>query len=350
MGFQTHVEPGPLAAPLCGARRPGHFRGVCTIVAKLFSLSRADGLTALGEYIFRDMPTSYAQAKAVAEYAQKKLNAKSFGILQPDSAYGDEMAHYFWDAVDAGGSEVRAFEHYPLRTTTFKPFVQRMVGRSPADLEERQQFSQEAEKITREIKDPYRRRKALGQLRNQQAPIVDFDAIFIPDAARTVRLIEVVKRTTKNEQLRTVQLLGTSLWDSPDLVDERSGVARYVQCSIFVDVFFANSERPATKKFVDDFGSAYKRAPGFLEAHAFDAAGILKRTIEERRPQSRDELRAMFAGMGKPFEGASGDTVFGRDREAQKPFFWLWINRGSIVEFDPEGPPPVPPAAPVARR
>jgi pantoate--beta-alanine ligase len=41
-GFQTHVEPGPLAAPLCGDRRPGHFRGVCTIVAKLFALSRAD--------------------------------------------------------------------------------------------------------------------------------------------------------------------------------------------------------------------------------------------------------------------------------------------------------------------
>src|SRR5207253_5709035 len=41
-GFQTHVEPGPLAQPLCGARRPGHFRGVCTVVAKLFALSRAD--------------------------------------------------------------------------------------------------------------------------------------------------------------------------------------------------------------------------------------------------------------------------------------------------------------------
>jgi ABC-type branched-subunit amino acid transport system substrate-binding protein/predicted negative regulator of RcsB-dependent stress response len=333
----------------------------------LLSLSRAEGLTALGEYVFRDMPTSSAQARAVAEYAQKKLNAKSFGILHPDSTYGDEMARYFWDAVDAGGSEVRAFEHYPLRTTTFKPFVQHMVGRSPADLEERQQFSDEAEKIMKEIKDPYRRRKALSQLRNQQAPIVDFDAMFIPDSARTVRLIapaiaaedvittgcdtkelEVVKRTTKNEQLRTVQLLGTSLWDSPDLVDERSGVARYVQCSIFVDVFFANSERPATKKFVDDFNSAYRRSPGFLEAHAFDAATILKRVLDERRPQSRDDLRAALASLSKPFEGAAGDTVFGKDREAQKPFFWLWINRGTIVEFDPEGPPPVPPASPLA--
>jgi len=333
----------------------------------MLSLSRAEGLTALGEYIFRDMPTSSAQAKAVAEYAQKKLNAKRFGILQPDSTYGDEMARYFWDAVDSGGSEVRAFEHYPLRTTTFKPFVQHMVGRSPTDLEERQQFSDESEKIMKEIKDPYRRRKALSQLRNQQAPIVDFDAMFIPDSARTVRLIapaiaaedvittgcdtkelEVVKRTTKNEQLRTVQLLGTSLWDSPDLVDERSGVARYVQCSIFVDVFFASSERPATKKFVDDFNNSYKRSPGFLEAHAFDAASILKRLLDASHPQSRDDLRAALSTLGKPFEGAAGDTVFGKDREAQKPFFWLWINRGTILEFDPEGPPPVPPASPLA--
>lgn len=41
-GFQTYVEPGPLALPMEGEKRPGHFRGVCTVVAKLFALSRAD--------------------------------------------------------------------------------------------------------------------------------------------------------------------------------------------------------------------------------------------------------------------------------------------------------------------
>lgn len=41
-GFDTFVEPGKITAPLEGASRPGHFRGVATILLKLFNLVQPD--------------------------------------------------------------------------------------------------------------------------------------------------------------------------------------------------------------------------------------------------------------------------------------------------------------------
>ncbi len=53
-GFETHVEPGPLADVMEGAHRPGHFRGVTTVVTKLFGAVRPD-VAVFGEKDFQQL-------------------------------------------------------------------------------------------------------------------------------------------------------------------------------------------------------------------------------------------------------------------------------------------------------
>ncbi len=312
------------------------------------SLSKVEGVTEAGPYVFRNMLTAGAQAHALAEFASRR-GMRRFAILYPNIPYGVELANAFWDEVDARGGEVRGAETYEHDRTTFAPLVKDMVGK--LYLDERGDYGRRLSEILKAEKDPYRRAKAIEKMRRALDPIVDFDAVFIPDFAKNVALIapalavedvvtttcdpkglERIRKSTGREDLKPVQLLGSNGWDDPSLVEK---VGRYVECAVIVDGFFAGSERPETRRFAEGFQKKHGRPPSILEASAYDAARMVRLVLERDRLQTREAVRAAIAGI-KDFKGATGDLSFDARREPVKPLFFLTVDKTGLREMTKE--------------
>lgn len=312
----------------------------------MISLSRVEGLTATGDWVFRNSLTNSAQGRALARYALERLGVTRAAVFAPDMESGTEVTEAFWASLESGGGEVRGHELYAHDQTTFSAPIKRLVARD--NLGDREGFAAEANRIRTTEKDPYRRRKALEDLASKQPPIVDFDVLLIPDYWRTATLIapalavediitnacderelERIRKTTKRN-IRPVTLLGTAGWNNPNLVT-RGG--RFVTCSVFVDGFFAGSEREVTRRFVEDFREEYNRQPNLLEAQGYDTARIVREILRETRPNSREGFRDALKGL-KRFPGVTGETTFTPDGEADKPLFFLTVTKtGEITEM-----------------
>jgi ABC-type branched-subunit amino acid transport system substrate-binding protein len=314
----------------------------------LISLSKVEGVTDAGPFVFRNMLTASAQAHALADFAARR-GMRRFALLYPNIPYGQELANAFWDEVDGRGGEIRGAETYEPDRTTFAPLVKEMVGK--LHLDERADYGKMLAELRKTEQNPYRLSKAIEKMRRGLDPIVDFDAIFIPDFAKNLALIapalavedvvtttcdpralERIRKSTGREDLRPVQLLGANGWDDPSLVEK---VGRYVECAVIVDGFFAASERPETRRFTEEFQRRYQRPPTILEASAYDAARLLRLVLERDRPQLRDLVRTGLAAV-KDFKGATGDLSFDARREAVKPLFFLTVDKTGLREMTRE--------------
>jgi ABC-type branched-subunit amino acid transport system substrate-binding protein len=324
----------------------------------LITLTRSEGITDIGPYVFRNMLTNSAQARAIADFAMKQKGFKSFAMLYPNLPYGVELANDFWDYVVANGGQVRGAETYAHDQTTFTDEAKKLVGRYY--LEDRLDYVEAMRDMQQSSKelDAFRRRKAAEKVKGGVEPIIDFEAIFLPDEWRRVSLVapalavedivtnacdardvERIRKTTGKKDLKTVMLLGTNAWSSakgasglPELI-ERGG--KFVTCSVYVDGFFVDSERPATRRFVQAYRQANNGDPGLLEAYGFDTARMVRQILEKQAPKSRGDFREALANL-KDFEGATGKTSFDEKREAQKPLFILAVDNKGINEVPPE--------------
>ena len=324
----------------------------------LLTLSRADDMTLLGGYIFRNMLTAKAQARALMEWSKREKGAKSAAVLYPDTPFGKEMLEAFWEAAASEGLQVRGAEAYAYEQTTFSNEVKRLVGRF--FLEERADYTQEAARIRKEVTSDFGRRKALEKLRGSLSPIVEFDVLFIPDDWKRVGLIapalavedvitnacdakdvERIRKTSKGKNFKTVTLLGPSTWASrkgpnglPELL-ERGG--KFVMCSVYVDGFYEDSQRKATREFSKAYRDSYGRdnkTPNWIAAIAFDTGLLLKAALSTGA-QTREALRRALLEV--KIEGAAGTQGFDAQREARREWFFLQLGPKGIEEMKPKG-------------
>lgn len=318
----------------------------------MLSLSRKEGVPEAGPWSFRLGLTPRKQARALAEYAVDGLKMKRFAIMYPKHSFGTELMNEFWNELDIRQAEVTAIEAYNHDQTTFTNETKSLVARGQGGSNT---AVTECREDARKIDNEYRRKKALEGCNDRARPVIDFEALFIPDGARAVgfvvpaliaddvllshnkNAVEAYKKATGNDKVRTVQLLGASTWNDPDIATR---LGRAVDGAVFVDGFDAGNETALVKKFVEGFSRAFRSRPALVEAQAYDGARLLGALLEGQgpagqveKPKTRAALRQALIDVNG-FVGVTGTISFDKEGDSKTPLHFFVIDREKVEETD----------------
>jgi len=295
----------------------------------------------------------------MATFAVKNLGLNRFAILYPDENYGKTFMNLFWDAIIAQGGQVAGVESFDTEQTDFAESIKKLVGlhfKIPEDLElsfellpERSDgmdqdlnadadpfaFFPEFVEIIPELfyqwpQTEYGPLVAQDDLELTQTeepePIIDFEAIFIPDAPKKAGLI--IPQLAFYD-IEDILLIGTNLWHSRNLLKMSR---QYVQGAVLPDGFFDASDTPNVQAFTSAFEQTFATRPGFIEAVAYDSAHIIFQMLSNTdihfKSRLKDELLSLV-----DYPGVTGKTSFDYKGDALKKLYVLKIKGNRFVEI-----------------
>ena len=287
-------------------------------------MSQKSGITQSGDFIFRNALTSQMQIKNLVEVAMGKLGMHNFAIMYPNDPYGVEYTNFFWDEVKAHGGNITAAQPYEAKETDFRGHVQRLTG--TYYLEDRGEEYRLKLKAFQE-KNPKRSvRQSAPSVEEIVSPVIDFDALFIPDSVRAVG--QIAPMLAYND-VNNIRLLGTNLWDTPSLISRGQ---KFVENSVFVDGFLSTDPKFVSSDFFTNFKSTFDDEPGLTELQAYDSALILRQTVAAGET-NRIGLQHRLASL-QNFQGAIGLMSVNADREFIRPVTTLMVKDAKIVPFE----------------
>ena len=266
----------------------------------MIALTQKEAVQETGDYVFRNFLTPKQQAESIADYSYDIIGLEKFAVLSPSNRYGSELARNFKEHIQRIGGEMVAEMSYKPGQEDFAEEMEFLFGI--------------------EVKERVVGRRHIREF----TPSVKIDGLYIPDYPDAVAQIAPY---LAYYNITDVQLLGSNGWNSPRLLKL---AGEHVEGAVFVDGFYAWSERPGTREFIESFRSVYGHRPGVIEAQAFDATMMLLEAIDDGGGE-RDAVRSALESL-YGFEGATGILSFDYSGEASKDLFILTVKDGRISE------------------
>ncbi|MEE3328465.1 MAG: penicillin-binding protein activator [Myxococcota bacterium] len=300
----------------------------------LLALSNRMSIPNEKKWVFRLRLTPEDEVGALVEYAVDEMELSRFAILYPTNRYGRGMRARYWDTVRERGGQVVAVAGYDPAATDFNDSIRKLVGydlltpNEQVALEERAKAMRRGRRLEPEEAGLLREilYSQLGPEMRPLPPLVDFDALFIPDSHDKIQLIAP---QLAFHEVDGVQLLGSSQWNDPELVK----IGRsHVRGAVISTGFDVNSAAVPVNRFVSDFRAEFSLEPDEFSAGGYDATRlVLTQWVSGRtsRAEVRDGLLLVYG-----YPGASGVTTIGPDGNARKRPFLLQVKRGRFRAVD----------------
>jgi branched-chain amino acid transport system substrate-binding protein len=295
----------------------------------IITLSQSDAITKKGEMVFQNCLNPEDQLRSLVNKVMGEMGLKRFAILYPANSYGKYFMNKLWDKVESNGGVITAVESYDPKSTDFAVEIKKMVGlfypRPKSNIEEEEEEREEDKKqLEQKMEGPEVEREVKVEeqdLEEELEPIVDFDAVFIPDNYERAGLI--ASQLAYHDVLG-VTLLGTNLWNSPKLIDI---AGRYVHGAIFPSGFFSGSGYIGVDSFVDQYRTSFGQEPQFLAAIGYDTIRVVKEILKEKgnNIKTRENFRSALAG-NKYFDSVTGPMFFDNERRAKRDPLLLTIS------------------------